>query len=38
MNKARDIKNIVLGAVVTVSGLSALATVNLITFSAHPLP
>ncbi len=34
MNKARDIKNITLGAVVTVSGLSALAAVNLTTFTA----
>ncbi len=34
MNKARDIKNITLGAVVAVSGLSALAAVNLTTFTA----
>jgi Chaperone of endosialidase len=33
MNKARDIKNITLGAVVAVSGLSALAAVNLTTFA-----
>jgi Chaperone of endosialidase len=34
MNKARDIKNIALGAIVAVSGLSALAAVNLTTFTA----
>ena len=35
MNKARDLKNIVLGAVVAVSGLSALAAVNLTSFAAE---
>jgi hypothetical protein len=34
MNKARDLKNITLGALVAVSGLSALAAVNLTTFTA----
>jgi hypothetical protein len=33
MNKARDIRNIALGAVVAVSGLSALAAVNLTSFA-----
>jgi Chaperone of endosialidase len=34
MNKARDLRNIALGAFVAVSGLSALAAVNLTTFTA----
>jgi hypothetical protein len=35
MNKARDIRNIVLGAVVAVSGLSALAAIDLTTFTPN---
>lgn len=34
MSKARDLKNIVIGIVLTASGLSALAAVNLTTFTA----
>jgi hypothetical protein len=35
MNQARDLRNIMLGAVVAASGLSALAAVNLTTFSPN---
>jgi hypothetical protein len=35
MNKARDLKHIVLGAVVAASGLSALAAINLTTFTPN---
>jgi Chaperone of endosialidase len=35
MNKARDIRNIALGVVLTASGLSALAAINLTTFAPN---
>ena len=35
MNKARDIRNIALGVVLTASGLSALAAINLTTFTPN---
>jgi Chaperone of endosialidase len=35
MNQARDLRNIVLGAVLTASGLSALAAINLTTFTPN---
>jgi Chaperone of endosialidase len=35
MNQARDLRNIVLGAVITASGLSAFAAINLTTFTPN---
>ena len=35
MNKARDLKNIVLGGILAVSGFTALAAINLTTFSPN---
>jgi Chaperone of endosialidase len=35
MNQARDVRNIVLGVVLTASGLSALAAINLTTFTPN---